>query len=184
MIRDWLACLAIARSLGRAGRHETGELRRSASSWQRRMLVAHFRSQVSGFAVRVDDPLGYEGDVLARVRAMAQDAVASVNEDAVEDEAAILHNRLGLTHRMPEIWSQRHGDRRQHAMIRDWLACLAIARALGRTERHDVAELWRLAPTSQRRVLIQYFRHQVSGFAGRIADLRLVVDRFRKLEEG
>ena len=31
MIRDWLACLAIARSLGRAGRHETGELRRSAS---------------------------------------------------------------------------------------------------------------------------------------------------------
>jgi hypothetical protein len=47
-----------------------------------------------------DDPLGYEGDVLARVRAMAQDAITGVNEDAVEEEAAVLRNRLGLTHRM------------------------------------------------------------------------------------
>ena len=50
----------------------------------------------------MDDPLGYEGDALARVRAMAQDAIAGVNEDAVEEEAAVLRNRLGLNHRMTE----------------------------------------------------------------------------------
>lgn len=44
-----------------------------------------------------NDPLGYEGDVLARVRAMAHDALAGANEDAVEEEAAVLRNRLGLT---------------------------------------------------------------------------------------
>jgi hypothetical protein len=46
---------------------------------------------------RSDDvPLGYEGSVVARVRAMARDAVAGVNEDAVEEEAAVLRNRLRL----------------------------------------------------------------------------------------
>jgi hypothetical protein len=45
---------------------------------------------------RDDDPLGYEGSVVARVRAMARDAVAGVNEDAVEEEAAVLRNRLRL----------------------------------------------------------------------------------------
>jgi len=45
---------------------------------------------------RGDDPLGYEGSVVARVRAMARDAVAGVNEDAVEEEAAVLRNRLRL----------------------------------------------------------------------------------------
>jgi len=45
---------------------------------------------------RDDDTLGYEGSVVARVRAMAQDAVAGVNEDAVEEEAAVLRNRLRL----------------------------------------------------------------------------------------
>jgi hypothetical protein len=45
---------------------------------------------------RDDDPLGYEGSVVARVRAMAQDAIAGVNEDAVEEEAAVLRNRLRL----------------------------------------------------------------------------------------
>ena len=45
---------------------------------------------------RDDDPLGYDGDVLARVRAMAQDALAGVNENIVEEEAAILRNRLRL----------------------------------------------------------------------------------------
>lgn len=47
-----------------------------------------------------DDPLGYEGDAITRVRAMAQDALAGVNEVAVEEEAAVLRNRLGLTHRI------------------------------------------------------------------------------------
>jgi hypothetical protein len=42
------------------------------------------------------DPLGYEGDVVARVRAMAEDALAGVNEHLVEEEAAILRARLGL----------------------------------------------------------------------------------------
>lgn len=45
---------------------------------------------------RDDDPLGYEGEVLARVRAMAEDAIAGINEDCVEDEAAVLRSRLHL----------------------------------------------------------------------------------------
>jgi len=45
---------------------------------------------------RDDDPLGYDGSVLARVRAMAQDALAGVNEDAVAEEAALLRSRLRL----------------------------------------------------------------------------------------
>jgi hypothetical protein len=45
---------------------------------------------------RENDPLGYEGGVFTRVRAMAEDALAGVNEDAVEEEAAVLRNRLGL----------------------------------------------------------------------------------------
>jgi hypothetical protein len=45
---------------------------------------------------RDDDPLGYEGGVLARVRAMAKDAVAGVHEDAVDEEAAVLRRRLRL----------------------------------------------------------------------------------------
>ena len=78
--------------------------------------------------------------------------------------------------------------------MRDWLACLAIARALGRTGRHETGELWRAATTWQRRMLVAHFLSQVSAFAGRIAKLRLVADpeafpdsvveRVRKLEEG
>jgi hypothetical protein len=55
----------------------------------------------------MDDPLGYEGDVVSRVRAMAQDAHAGVNEQAVEEEAAVLRNRLGLTHRIPKDAADR-----------------------------------------------------------------------------
>jgi hypothetical protein len=43
-----------------------------------------------------DDPLGYEGDTIARVRAMAEDALARVNQDRVDEEAAILRSRLGF----------------------------------------------------------------------------------------
>ena len=43
-----------------------------------------------------DDPLGYEGTVLARVCAMAKDAVAGVHEEAVDEEAAVLRTRLHL----------------------------------------------------------------------------------------
>jgi hypothetical protein len=43
-----------------------------------------------------DDPLGYEGDTIARVRAMAEDALARVNQNQVDEEAAILRARLGL----------------------------------------------------------------------------------------
>ena len=78
--------------------------------------------------------------------------------------------------------------------MRDWIACLAIARALGRDGRRETGELWRSASTSQRRVLIQYFLHQVPAFAGRIAKLSAVagpeafpdsvIERVRKLEEG
>ena len=45
---------------------------------------------------REDDPLGYEGSVLARVRAMAEDAIAGVHEGAVDEEAAALRRRLHL----------------------------------------------------------------------------------------
>jgi len=45
---------------------------------------------------RDDDPLGYEGDVLARVRAMAKDAIAGVHEEAVDEETAVLRGRLHL----------------------------------------------------------------------------------------
>ena len=46
---------------------------------------------------RDNDPLGYEGTVVERVRATAEDALAGVNEDCVEEEAAVLRNRLRLT---------------------------------------------------------------------------------------
>lgn len=42
------------------------------------------------------DPLGYDGDVVARLRAMAEDELAGVNDAAVEEEAAVLRARLGL----------------------------------------------------------------------------------------
>lgn len=45
------------------------------------------------------DPLGYEGDVFTRVRAMAEDAIAGANETVVDEEAAVLRNRLGLSRR-------------------------------------------------------------------------------------
>ncbi|MFN7192988.1 MAG: hypothetical protein ACK5U4_16265 [Rhodospirillales bacterium] len=43
---------------------------------------------------QTSDPLGYDGDVLERVRKMALDAVNGVNADAVKEEAAILRARL------------------------------------------------------------------------------------------
>lgn len=45
---------------------------------------------------RSPDPLGYEGDVLDRLRAMAEDELAGIGEAAVEEEAAVLRARLGL----------------------------------------------------------------------------------------
>lgn len=42
------------------------------------------------------DPLGYEGDVLDRLRAMAEDELAGVGVAAVDEEAAVLRARLGL----------------------------------------------------------------------------------------
>jgi hypothetical protein len=45
---------------------------------------------------RSPDPLGYEGDVLDRLRAMAEDELAGIGEVAVEEEAAVLRARLGL----------------------------------------------------------------------------------------
>jgi hypothetical protein len=45
---------------------------------------------------RDNDPLGYDGSVLERVRAMAQDALAGANEDAVEEEAALIRRCLHL----------------------------------------------------------------------------------------
>ena len=45
---------------------------------------------------RSPDPLGYEGDVLDRLRAMAEDELAGIGEAAVEEEAAVLRARLSL----------------------------------------------------------------------------------------
>jgi hypothetical protein len=45
---------------------------------------------------RSPDPLGYEGGVLDRLRAMAEDELAGIGEAAVEEEAAVLRARLGL----------------------------------------------------------------------------------------
>ena len=45
--------------------------------------------------VRGSDPLGYEGNVVERLRAMA-DELAGVNDSAVQEEAAVLRARLGL----------------------------------------------------------------------------------------
>jgi hypothetical protein len=45
---------------------------------------------------RGPDPLGYDGDVVARLRAMAEDELAGLNDAAVEEEAAVLRARLGL----------------------------------------------------------------------------------------
>jgi hypothetical protein len=56
-----------------------------------------------------DDPLGYDGSVLARLRAMAEDAIAGINEDAVEEEAALLRNRL----RLEPLRYRNAGDPRQ-----------------------------------------------------------------------
>ena len=46
--------------------------------------------------VRGSDPLGYEGNVVERLRAMAEDELAGVNDSAVQEEAAVLRARLGL----------------------------------------------------------------------------------------
>jgi hypothetical protein len=62
---------------------------------RRAALVGRGMAKVTTTTIREgNDPLGCEGDVLARVRAMAKDAVAGVNEDAVAEEAAILRARL------------------------------------------------------------------------------------------
>ena len=42
------------------------------------------------------DPLGYEGDVLDRLRAMAEDELAGIGMAAVDEEAAVLRARLGI----------------------------------------------------------------------------------------
>jgi hypothetical protein len=46
---------------------------------------------------RSADPLGYEGDVLDRLRAMAEDELAGIGAAAVDEDAAILRARLGLS---------------------------------------------------------------------------------------
>jgi hypothetical protein len=77
-MRDWVACLAIARALGRTGRRETGELWRTAEPWQRRMVVAHFLSQVSAFAGRIGrlrlvaGPEAFPDSVIERVRKLEE----------------------------------------------------------------------------------------------------------------
>lgn len=45
---------------------------------------------------RVTDPLGYDGPLPERLRALAEDAVAGRHQDTVEAEAAVLRARLGL----------------------------------------------------------------------------------------
>lgn len=48
-----MACLAIARVLGRSGRHDVGDLWRLASRWERKMVLAHLRSQVADWLMYV-----------------------------------------------------------------------------------------------------------------------------------
>ena len=52
-IRDWIDCLAIARALGISGRRDVGELWRLASNWERKMVLAHLRSQVADWSMFV-----------------------------------------------------------------------------------------------------------------------------------
>lgn len=52
--------------------------------------------------IQGDDPLGYDGDVFTRVRAMAKDALAGVNEDAVAEEAATLRRTLRLAKKVED----------------------------------------------------------------------------------
>lgn len=42
------------------------------------------------------DPLGYDGPLPERLRAMAEDAVVGRHQEAVAAEAAVLRARLGL----------------------------------------------------------------------------------------
>jgi hypothetical protein len=51
-----------------------------------------------------DDPLGYDGTVLQRLRKMAEDELAGVNADVVSEESAVLRARLGLRGRKLRIW--------------------------------------------------------------------------------
>jgi hypothetical protein len=51
--------------------------------------------------VRGNDPLGYDGSVSERLRAMAEDELAGINDAAVEDEVAVLRARLGLQKKEP-----------------------------------------------------------------------------------
>jgi hypothetical protein len=46
--------------------------------------------------IRGSDPLGYAGNVVERLRAMAEDELAGVNDTAVREEVAVLRARLGL----------------------------------------------------------------------------------------
>lgn len=55
-------------------------------------------------------------------------------------------------------------------MIRDWLDCLAILRALGRTGRHDLADLWRLTSKWERKLLLAHLRSLI--YAGYLERLR------------
>jgi hypothetical protein len=51
--------------------------------------------------VRGNDPLGYDGSVPERLRAMAEDELAGINDAAVEDEVVVLRARLGLRKKKP-----------------------------------------------------------------------------------
>jgi hypothetical protein len=64
------------------------------------MAATTIRTEASMTNVKIirrsPDPLGYEGDVLDRLRAMAEDELAGIGVAAVDEEAAVLRARLGL----------------------------------------------------------------------------------------
>lgn len=48
---------------------------------------------------RPADPLGYEGDLLTRLRQMAEDELSGIGDTAVEEEATVLRARLAASKR-------------------------------------------------------------------------------------
>lgn len=48
-------------------------------------------------------------------------------------------------------------------MIRDWLVCLAMVRALGRQGRRDAGDLWRIASRWERKMIVAHLQSQADA---------------------
>ena len=84
---------------GMVGMIEASTMRLSCNRHADRRLDGKERKEKAVGEIRSSrekDPLGYDGDALERLRAMAGDELVGIGADAVEEEASVLRARLGL----------------------------------------------------------------------------------------